>query len=219
MENDGGGTFGCRPQGTPSNWLAPSRRTIDFSDFFQWAKTTGVFITQDDLVPRLSAIGTTGASADGRAGVLVLDVRDDDAAGGHVAGALHFPDSTFLDRMDELLALLRQRRPSMIVLHCMESARRGPRCAKRLYDRLASASNGDGTLPPPNAVRVLVGGADQWIRRFWQDNHLVEDFDDQYWGWAGTRDEEHVEAREEDMPQHTLYERPSDQQPWQSWNK
>lgn len=82
---------------------------------------------------------------------------------------------------------------TVVVFHCMESVMRGPRCARRLLD----SSQGE-TLP--FAVRVLRGGADRWIRRFYRDPTLVSNFDKDYWGFLT-----HGEATES---VHKEYSRP-----------
>merc|ERR1719499_395074 len=92
----------------------------------------------------------------------------------------------------------------------MESARRGPRCARRLLTTLEA-------LPPrqvpPIHVHVLEGGFDQWVRRFWQEGDLrIQGFDDDYWGFAMPS------ADAVSDPAHILYERPADQ-PETPWSK
>ena len=104
-----------------------------------------------------------------------VDCRDDDNAGGHVMGAMHNPDGAF--NVDLLVD-----KKGYVVFHCMESARRGPRCARRLHERLCLLANEDPDVNTPNSraarggptIRVLTGGFDQWCRKFWQDSELVE---------------------------------------------
>ena len=158
-------------------------------------------------------------------------------------GALHWPDSMFDSAFDELMALVRARYaacPSLrIVLHCMESARRGPRCAHKLYDRLqlahqTAAAAGPVDVPLPTSVFVLRGGADHWLRAYYRNPALVAEFDDGYWGWGVDPDDvdvadddadtaagidavnlngqgQVVAAAATDAPQHVLYTRPADQ--------
>merc|ERR1719453_2550451 len=125
-----------------------------------------------------------------------------------IQGALHMPDSTF--NVDSIAQLLQKaqhlvetsgRAPVSVVFHCMESARRGPRCARRLFTVLQ-------VLPdeqvPPLKVFVLQGGFDQWVRRFWQAGEArIDGFDDDYWGFT-------LAAQDGEIA-HTLYERPADQ--------
>jgi hypothetical protein len=197
-----------------AEWLQPSTKPKDTSDHFPWAKQNQVFLEAVELKEHLLAGGTD---------VLVLDTRDDDAAGGHVHGALHWPDSTFDARVDELLALLRTGTYSRVVLHCMESIRRGPRCCRKLRNMLAAERARDAQsshlLPAPSAVMVLMGGADQWLRAHWSNRALVDAFDDDYWGFASDACERCDDAalpsdasRAADASHlHALYQRPDDQ--------
>jgi hypothetical protein len=118
---------------TSASWLQPSLpRALDLSDHYVWAKDNGLYLDGALVVERI----TTWPQS-----VIVLDVRDDDAVGGHIAGALHWPDSTFDDRLTELLGLIRERQgiqksppqgvastdednsplDLLVVLHCMET--------------------------------------------------------------------------------------------------
>jgi len=206
-------------------------------DLYHWARDSGLYISQDALVGLMN-----------EGGVLICDTRDDDNAGGHITGAVHCPDSSF--DATAVAHLASTRGSGTIVFHCMESARRGPRCAHRLFchfnpDRsdavpeqrqALTASPGIDGIPPKldrdgqPKIRVLIGGADKWIRRFFRDPTKVENFDDEYWGflpegqqWEGTTSTSNVEegsgsavctARKK--TQHMLYRRPADQPatPW-----
>ncbi|GAB4821492.1 hypothetical protein N2152v2_008538 [Parachlorella kessleri] len=67
--------------------------------------------------------------------VLVVDVRDDDFGGGHIAGCVHFPVNRFhsdydLDAFIEEYIQQRQHLETVVV-HCYLSQQRGPLCARR----------------------------------------------------------------------------------------
>lgn len=106
----------------------------------------------------------------------------------------------------------------LVVFHCMESARRAPRCARRLVLAIQALREREhvGEDPAPLSaidVRVLEGGFDQWCRHFWADDQRVDAYDDAYWGYAemgGTSLFAH------DLPTHSEYQRPADQAatPW-----
>ena len=206
-------------------------------DYYYWARDNGLYISQEALIELMN---------EGR--VLICDTRDDDNLGGQISGAVHCPDSSF---DSEAVACLAAARGSLtIVFHCMESARRGPRCAHRLFchfnpdhhlldsapaDQCVSIS-GIGGIPPKldrdgqPKIRVLMGGADKWIRRFFRDPKKVEHFDDEYWGFLPRGDQvvptEQVccepfgtnpqERRTAVSGQHILYNRPTEQPatPW-----
>ena len=89
-----------------------------------------------------------------------------------------------------------------------------PRCARRLVVSLEAMRASMAELPRMS-VHVLEGGFDQWCRRHWQDESLVEQYDDEIWGYeemGGTSLFDH------DEPSHASYERPADQAatPWSS---
>jgi len=166
-------------------------------DYFLWAKQQNLFIDQDDLVDMMDNDPSR---------TLVVDVRDDDNGGGQVKGALHVPDGSFQEELPTLLEPLSSMADgSTIVFHCMESARRGPRCAKRMVVLLESRSTPD--LPSNLKVRVLKGGADHWIRRFWRDPSKVQGFDPDYWSFG----DDDNSSSSSIVPGHKTYTRPADQ--------
>ena len=170
------------------------------SDWFQWARHNQLYISRDDLLASTSTI--------------IVDVRDEDAAGGHITGALHRPDSRFsVDTVQELVEISAREHATQVVFHCMESARRAPRCARRMTLALEAMRECD--IPAPAIqVRVLEGGFDQWVRRYWDAPDKVNGYDDEYWGYVlmgGTQLLGH------DEPGHALYERPADQ-PETEWS-
>lgn len=158
---------------------------------YQWAEDNRVYISQATLEKWLAV--------DSRK-LLIVDVRDDeDFIGGRIRGAVHCSDKS-LSEPTNLSALasdaLSLGSDGMVVFHCMESLRRGPRCAKRmtlLFDLM-----GDIHLP---SIKVLEGGADKWIRKYW-DTPLVEGYDDDYWGFR--------EDQAEGEHHHRLYVSPND---------
>lgn len=230
---------------------AAARRAGRRGDWYLWAKEIGLYIDQDELVALLK---------DESERLLVVDTRDDDVGGGHVRGALHCPDGTFLHGgLDKVLSCVKERagatdKPVTVVLHCMESARRGPRCARWLAEAVhaeealdsprewhrselsapaatvadsdaggaggAGATSCSTSIRTVPRIRVLRGGADQWIRRFWKDDRLVEGFDAEYWGWGGTSaDASDMDSGELDgAAAHVDYSRPRDQ-PATEWSE
>ena len=173
-------------------------------DPYYWARDAGLYIEQDQLCQFIDR-------ADGQ--TLVVDVRDDDNLGGAIVGAVHHPDGTFDVGAVAELAVGK----TVVVFHCMESARRAPRCARRLHDYwVATATRRPGSVPQTQPrICVLQGGADLWIRRFWQDATRVVDFDSDYWGFG---DSESIAVDHVDVASHRLYTRPADQ-PATSWSE
>jgi len=80
-----------------------------------------------------------------RSGVVVVDVRDLDRAGGHIRGSVNIHAEDFIRNAPHHAA---QWRDKKVVFHCMFSQQRGPRCA-RAFARVASQNT---------RVFVLVGG-------------------------------------------------------------
>ena len=161
-------------------------------DYYQWCKENDMYITQEDTVTVLQ-----GSNDDQN--FLIIDTRDDDNAGGSIRGALHIPDGSDWEKsIHVLLNAIKEKNAKLVIFHCMESIRRGPRCARRLYNYYME--EGEENMP---SIKILQGGADQWVRKYFKTS-LVEGFDNDYWGFV-----DHDETEKEDM--HVLYERPSDQ--------
>ena len=58
------------------------------------------------------------------------------------------------------------------------------RCARRLFQELKmSGQITDEKLAIPFAIKVLQGGADQWMRNFYSDTRLVEAYNNDIWGY------------------------------------
>ena len=155
-----------------------------------------------------------------------MDCRDDDVKGGKIVGSLHLPDSQFdIKSIETIMKAIESKKSKdvNVVFHCMESARRGPRCARRFYEVMKMWDDHDSNI----AVRVLIGGFDQCtffsrfrskrastisrmtgIRNFYGTD-MIEDYDDDYWGFEETR-------RLWKEKFHKDYERPEDQPetPW-----
>ncbi len=110
---------------------------------------------------------------------------------GHIMGSIHMPDGgDWSVQMPRLLSIIECMRdssalPVTVVFHCMESIRRGPRCARRLFQELAStpAKNVEGDLAMQVTIKVLQGGADQWMRKFYLDSRLVQAYNNDIWGY------------------------------------
>ncbi len=130
-----------------------------------------------------------------RALTVVVDVRDGDFAGGHIAGARNIPSRDFEHKEEELLETLRTTGASRVVFHCMLSQVRGPAAASRfarLIDRSrVEKKTGDGSDDASfPQVHVLAGGFRGWLS-FWQQERessaavqaLMSDYDASAWEW------------------------------------
>ena len=149
---------------------------------------------------------------------IIQIINEQDAKGGRVAGSIHLPDSEFdVKSVEILLKKIAEKKSNdvNVVFHCMESARRGPRCARRFHDALRviqEEMSPEDVKKSKIMIYILQGGFDQWIRAFFGtdvfEDH-VEDYDDDYWGFEETR-------KIWDSRFHKNYERPEDQPrtPW-----
>ncbi|GBF98270.1 hypothetical protein Rsub_10933 [Raphidocelis subcapitata] len=93
------------------------------------------------------------------ASTVVVDVRDDDFADGHIPGAVNWVVDNFNDDagIDELVETHLEGK-ERVVVHCMLSQQRGPFAARRLAMRLQQLGR-----PLPN-VLVMQGGFQRWRR-------------------------------------------------------
>jgi len=159
----------------------------------EWAQRNNLYLPQVTLEECILS-----SENNDEIGLLVVDVRDDDHIGGRVRGAIHRSD-TSLSQATNLASLasnvLALGSNGTVVFHCMESLRRGPRCAKRLTLLFEFLKVKDDAP----TVKVLHGGADQWIRKFWNRSELVDDYDDEIWWYE-----------EDQKRQHRLYVHPND---------
>ena len=72
--------------------------------------------------------------------VAIIDVRDADHVGGHIAGSTHVPSSSLDYRMPELIRKLAEK--DIVVFHCALSQQRGPSAALRYLREKGSRGSG-----------------------------------------------------------------------------
>lgn len=100
--------------------------------------------------------------------VVVLDVRDEDFAGGHVRGCVNIPCIDFRgDTLDEFIHKHLHDGVEMCVVHCFLSQQRGPTCAQRLAQRLLQLERGGKPQ-----VRILAQGWRKFNRLYRQDSDV-----------------------------------------------
>jgi rhodanese-related sulfurtransferase len=85
----------------------------------------------------------------------IVDVRDDDYFGGHIAGALNIPSHDFPSRVASLVEELKDY--DAVVFHCALSQQRGPHAAKKYLALLNKAGKANG-----QKVYLLKGGFVYW---------------------------------------------------------
>ena len=135
---------------------------------------------------------------------IIIDVRDDDVIGGMVQGALFCPENNFTEiYMTSLLEKAKEKQQeyysgittnhkTWVVFHCMETLKRSVRCAKKFHSMLLDSGESNKI-----AVKLLTGGADSWIRSYWNDKRLVEGYDDQYWGFEEDQIQKKMQEQEQ----------------------
>lgn len=106
-----------------------------------------------------------------RKNVLILDVRDEDFAGGHIK-ATHFLNlpSYALSSADAIDDFIQHKLPSTVdtvIVHCYLSQQRGPTAARRIHDRLLQLERKGN----PEIV-VMAHGWRRWQREFGDDPQL-----------------------------------------------
>jgi len=109
----------------------------------------------------------------------VVDVRDDDYAGGHIKNAINLPSRDF--QMGVYNLVQKHADVKVVIFHCALSQIRGPKAA-RIYDE---TRNSIGlALDKPQEVYVLRDGFTGFQRKFKDDPALVEGWDEEVWANA-----------------------------------
>lgn len=103
----------------------------------------------------------------------IIDVRDEDFAGGHVKGAVNVPSELFRDdqHVDDTLQRLAAAGKERIVVHCALSQQRGPAAARRIQERLDAALGSGAKMPQ---VQVMEKGFRRFGELYGEDSSLVE---------------------------------------------
>ncbi|KAL1653112.1 Cdc25 phosphatase Ibp1 [Didymella pomorum] len=136
----------------------------------------------------------------------VVDVRDSDHIGGHIAGSTWVPSSTLDYKTPELVRELKDK--EVVVFHCALSQQRGPSAAlrylrekERLDGLTGLESKGEVKEEGPAAekkkteegeddggkgkgkqrVFVLKGGFTEWQEKYGEDKTLTEGYQKDIW--------------------------------------
>ncbi|KAF9448813.1 S-adenosyl-L-methionine-dependent methyltransferase [Macrolepiota fuliginosa MF-IS2] len=97
---------------------------------------------------------------------VVVDVRRNDHAGGHVRGSSQCPAQTFYD--DALSYFERFKDSERVIFYCQSSNGRGPRCAGWYQDYLDSVSHAS------SKAYVLSGGIKGWMAKYRDQTDLID---------------------------------------------
>ncbi|KAJ7079787.1 Rhodanese-like domain-containing protein [Mycena belliarum] len=110
---------------------------------------------------------------------LVVDVRDDDYAGGNIKDALNRPSREFHMGVYDLVQ--KTVDVKVMVFHCALSQVRGPKAA-RIYEE--TRSNLKLAQDKPQEIYVLRNGFTEFQRKFKDDPVLVENWEAEVWANA-----------------------------------
>ncbi|KAG6828164.1 hypothetical protein H0H92_008931 [Tricholoma furcatifolium] len=127
------------------------------------------FINRDELA---HIIKSSVAKKD----FIVVDVRDDDFAGGNIKGAINKPSNDFLRSVDGLVQDTKDI--PLVVFHCALSQVRGPKAARIYEETRQNVLDGKDI---PHEVVVLRDGFTQFQKKFKDDPDLVENWDKDVW--------------------------------------
>eukprot|EP01084_Bolivina_argentea_P280047 478847_1 len=137
--------------------------------------------------------------------ILVIDVRDPniDYNGGHIPNSINIPYDKFDDSMSYIIQhILSINNLSSIIIHCMESKHRGPRCCNKFTDwqkqisqynklntnktskhiiELIQQYDNLPSIISKIKVYLLTGGFQAYINKYHNKLALIQNFDKKYW--------------------------------------
>jgi len=94
---------------------------------------------------------------------VVIDVRDDDYAGGNIVGSINMPSENFLNGVDQLVKETKD--VPLVVFHCALSQVRGPKAA-RIYKESRQNLLLETDSASPTKVLVLRDGFTAFQAKF-----------------------------------------------------
>lgn len=107
--------------------------------------------------------------------IAIIDVREDDRAGGHIKGSYHVPAPELLANPSKYLSLADGN--DLVVFHCMFSQYRGPACANAFIKSLTERMYEDDDESHNPEVCIMAGGFQAFAKLAMQGNmDAVEEF-------------------------------------------
>ncbi|KAJ3575877.1 hypothetical protein NP233_g819 [Leucocoprinus birnbaumii] len=107
---------------------------------------------------------------------IVVDVRDEDRAGGHIIGSVNRPSLEFLTSVDELVKDTKD--VPLVIFHCALSQMRGPKAA-RIFEQTRSVKYDGQEIT--QEIAILRDGFVGFQDRYKDDPELVEKWDKEVW--------------------------------------
>ncbi|KAI3646337.1 hypothetical protein MP228_009265 [Amoeboaphelidium protococcarum] len=107
---------------------------------------------------------------------VIVDVRQDDHAGGNIVGSVNVPAHTFADQIKNLLE--KYNHCPDIVFHCMQSQQRGPKCAMNFSRYIKEFLGTEDAAKWDGKVYVLKDGFIGWQAAYRDDSKLIENYDE-----------------------------------------
>lgn len=117
----------------------------------------------------------------GNGNFAVVDVRDSDYVGGHIAGCYHYPAGNFHELMPELRKRLLDNNIDDVVFHCALSQVRGPKSTLLFLRALNDLPEHERANFANLNVWVLEGGFTKWQRKYGRDSAVTEAFQPDLW--------------------------------------
>ncbi|KAF8073881.1 Rhodanese-like domain-containing protein [Lyophyllum atratum] len=128
------------------------------------------YINGDELAEIIKSDKVTGKD------FVVIDVRDDDYAGGNIKGSLNMPSNAFFGSVDSLVKDTKD--VPLVIFHCTLSQMRGPKAARIYEETRRNVLRGSDV---PHEVVILRDGFSQFQVKFKDDPALVENWDKGVW--------------------------------------
>ncbi|KAF8799027.1 Rhodanese-like protein [Phlegmacium glaucopus] len=107
---------------------------------------------------------------------LVVDVRDDDYAGGNIKGCLNQPSRDFLMTVDGLVKQTKE--VPIVIFHCALSQVRGPKAARIYAETRQNILQGNDKRQD---IVILRDGFAQFQAKYRNDPELVENWNEGVW--------------------------------------
>lgn len=156
----------------------PTRKTATTRRVFSTSRATAMpikYITADEL----AAVIKDPAKKPGE-DYLVVDVRDDDYAGGNIPGGRNIPSRDFHLHVNDLIKQAHEKELKLVVFHCSLSQQRGPKAA-RVYSEIRGNLYPALKDSPDREVAILRDGFSSFQAKFRNDPKLVENWEKDVW--------------------------------------